>query len=70
MTSNRYSQCERILSFLKAKGSITTKQAISLFSCYRLGARIYDLRMAGVNIKSQRVRNKNGSYHAKYTMEN
>jgi hypothetical protein len=44
-------QNQQILKFLKIKGNtITPKQAVKLFNCWRLGARIYDLRKAGYKI--------------------
>lgn len=39
-----------ILEHLKAHGCITAAEAISKFKCYRLAARIADLRKAGYNI--------------------
>ena len=45
-------QSKMILEYLKANGSITQQQAIELFGCYRLGARIYDLKAAGHKITS------------------
>lgn len=37
-------QNKMILEYLKVHGSITGPQAVELFGCYRLSARIYDLR--------------------------
>lgn len=41
------SQNEMILDYLRQNGSITQAEAISQFGCYRLGARIYDLKQRG-----------------------
>lgn len=41
------SQNEMILEYLQKNGSITQAEAISQFGCYRLGARIYDLKQRG-----------------------
>ena len=41
---------QMILEYLRANGSITQQQAVDLFGCYRLSARIYDLRAAGHKI--------------------
>ena len=41
------SQNDQILQHLKSGKSITVKQAISLFNCYRLAARIDELRRKG-----------------------
>lgn len=41
------SQNERILKYLKTGATITPKEAIILFGCFRLAARIYDLKRMG-----------------------
>jgi hypothetical protein len=51
MTTIR-SQNAAILDHLQAGLTITQADAISLFACYRLSARIYDLRRAGFDIGS------------------
>ena len=43
-------QSAMILDYLMRNKSITQKDAIDLFGCYRLGARIWDLKNAGVEI--------------------
>lgn len=48
------SQASRILAHLK-RGPITQPQAIERYNCYRLAARIADLRMAGHKISTERV---------------
>ncbi len=45
------SQCDDILAHLKKGRSITALEALGLFGCLRLAARIYDLKEAGHNIK-------------------
>jgi hypothetical protein len=51
-----------------AKGrSITPMDALKLFGCFRLGARIYDLKRAGWNIVTSTV-SKNGKRFAEYRM--
>lgn len=52
-------QREMILHYMEENGSITQAEAVSEFGCYRLGARIWDLRAAGYNIKSDTVTKKN-----------
>ena len=39
----------QILEYLRLHGSITPMDALREFGCYRLGARIYDLRHDKVN---------------------
>lgn len=45
---------------------ITSLEAIGLYRCYRLGARIYDLREQGHKITSIRKVDKTGKVYAKY----
>lgn len=52
-------QCERILRHLKDYGSITQAEAVTEYGCYRLGARIFDLKARGVPIRSETVTGKN-----------
>lgn len=43
-------QSKQILDYMRSNGSITPMEALNLFGCMRLGARIYDLKAAGHNI--------------------
>lgn len=43
-------QCDMILRYMEEEGSITPVDALREFGCFRLGARIYDLRKRGVDI--------------------
>lgn len=52
-------QCERILRHMQDYGSITQAEAITEYSCYRLAARIADLKSQGVPIRSETVSGKN-----------
>lgn len=52
-------QCERILRHLQDYGSITQAEAVTEYGCYRLGARIWDLKAQGVPIRSERATGKN-----------
>ena len=52
-------QCERILRHLQDYGSITQAEAVTEYGCYRLGARIWDLKAQGVPIKGETVTGKN-----------
>lgn len=49
------SQKELILSHLLEGKSITPLEALDLFKCFRLGARIWDLKKEGHDIKSELV---------------
>lgn len=52
-------QCDMILAYLREHGSITQTEAAVEFGCWRLGARIWDLRHAGHKIKRDMVSKKN-----------
>ena len=62
-----------ILRHLKERGSITPLEALYLYGCMRLGARIWELRQAGHKIKKVMVSGKNrrgeSVTFAKYYME-
>lgn len=53
----------QILSYLKAGNSITPLDALQLFGCFRLGARIWDLRKSGVEIVMERRSSVNQNGH-------
>lgn len=52
-------QKDMILRFLLDYGSITQIQAAEEFGCWRLGARIWDLKSEGHNIRTEYVTRKN-----------
>lgn len=56
-------QTQRIIDFIERHGKITQRDAIGL-GCYRLSARIHDIRQSGIMIKSETksVRNADGSH--------
>ena len=47
-------QCEMILYHLQQYGSITPMTALNRYGCMRLGARIYDLKRQGHDIRTVR----------------
>lgn len=49
---NKTTQNKEILAFMKEGHTITQFEAARLFSCYRLSARIHDLRELGYDIKT------------------
>lgn len=63
----------RVLDYLRANGSITPLEALREFGCYRLGARIWDLRHDGHSISTEMVegRDWNGEHerYARYRLE-
>ena len=66
-TKKTQSQCENILIHLQAGTSINPIQALNLYGCFRLGARIYDLKKAGFEIDSRLI-HENGVKYAEYSM--
>ena len=64
---HKISQNKAILGCLILRGSITPLQAMKWYRCYRLGARIYDLRKKGYNIASEMVK-LNKKHFCRYTL--
>ncbi len=62
------SQEQAILAWLKAGNSITPLDALSLFGCFRLAARIADLRSEGWDIRTESVKTPSGKYVARYQL--
>jgi hypothetical protein len=60
-------QTAAILIYLQSGNSITPIEALDLFGCFRLGARIYDLKRAGYAIKTEMVQDGK-KRHAKYSL--
>lgn len=60
-------QCTMVLDYMRKHGSITPAEAL-FFDCYRLSARIYDLRRDGHDIVAQRVTSRNGGAFARYSL--
>ena len=56
------------LAYLKSGKSLTQKDAVKLFNCYRLSARIADLRKDGHAIRTDNVF-KGSVHYAKYKLE-
>lgn len=52
-------QCEKILDHMRARGSITSMQAMQEYGIMRLASRINDLREAGFAIAKQTIKGKN-----------
>jgi len=56
---------EKIRKHLEKGKSITPIEALNKFGCFRLAARIHDLRDEGMLIKTEKVTTK-GKTYAKY----
>ena len=66
-TKKTLSQCDRILIHLQSGKSINPMQSLNLYGCFRLGARIHDLKKDG-NFIDTKIIYKNGSKYAEYSM--
>ena len=60
------SQCESILEHLNTYGSITPMEALNLYGCFRLGARVWELKARGHAIDSELIRLDNGKQVSRY----
>lgn len=60
------SQKEQILNYIRTHGSISDEDAAREFRCYRLSARIFDLRQDGIKIQTDMIRSKNGTIYGVY----
>lgn len=65
----RSSQAKKILKHLETVGPITPLQALELFGCFRLAARIYDLKEKGYDVKDRPVTNPHGVCFKEYYLE-
>ena len=69
----RTSQTVNVLGYMYQHGSINPKQAIEELNCYRLSARIADLKKRGIGIKTELIYYKNESgeskHYAQYSLE-
>ena len=62
------SQTTQIQRHLEKGKSLTPIQALNKFGCFRLAARIADLRNDGINIKTTIVKLKNNKQIASYSV--
>ena len=62
------SQSAKVLYHLQNYGPLTAIEALELFACFRLAARINDLKEAGHDIQVELKRLKNGKKIAVYSL--
>ena len=62
------SQNKQILSYLVKGKKLTPLDALNKFDCFRLSARILDLRQQGHNIITENI-SKGGKTFAQYSLE-
>lgn len=63
------SQEAQILAHLRSGHTLTPLEALDMFGCFRLGARIGELREAGLDIKTEIVRTSTGKRVARYSLQ-
>lgn len=67
--TNKATQKVQILEHMQAGNPITPLDALRLFGCMRLGARIYDLKQDGHVINTLIVKDDlSGSRYARYSL--
>jgi hypothetical protein len=66
-------QCDRIIDYIKERGSITQLEALREIGCFRLASRMCDIKKQGYQVKSEmtKVKNRYGEdvSIAKYTID-
>ena len=61
-------QTDEVLAHLEHNGAITPLEALRKLGVFRLAARIYDLRLDGVDIRTDYKKTRNGSRVAVYSL--
>jgi hypothetical protein len=65
-THRRATQAGRILAHLRAGNRLTALDALESFGCFRLAARIHELRREGWNVQERTVETRSGKRVAEY----
>ena len=61
-------QTEMVLDYIQKNGSITPLEALQFLGCFRLGARVWEIRSSGIPVEKEMVE-ENGKRYAKYYMK-
>ena len=61
-------QTQSIADYLKSGNSLTPLQALEMFGCFRLAARIKELKDSGYSINTHKLKLPNGKSVASYRM--
>lgn len=67
-TNRRVTQASRILAHLRAGNRLTPLDALERFGCFRLAARIHELRREGWDISERAVETASGKRVAEYSL--
>ncbi len=62
------SQAQTIMEMLK-RGPVTAMDALEQAGCFRLAARIADLRQQGIEIETEKVTTATGKHIAQYKLK-
>lgn len=62
------SQKQAILDHLKQGHALTPIDSLNLFGCFRLGARIYELKQEGYDVRSELIKLPSGKTVAQYSL--
>jgi|TARA_R110002110_G_scaffold101926_1_gene258741 hypothetical protein len=62
------SQTTDILDWLNAGKPITALEALQIFGCFRLAARIADIRAKGIEVTTDTVKTHTGKSIAQYSL--
>lgn len=62
------SQTRTILAYMKAGNGITPMDALNLCGCFRLSARIAEIKKLGYAVKTESVKVEGGKYVARYSL--
>ena len=68
-THRRPTQAGRILAHLRAGNRLTALEALEKFGCFRLAARVHELRREGHDIQERTVETRGGKRVAEYYKE-
>ncbi len=68
MPTVKLTQTEQVKRALERGQAITPIDALSRFGCFRLGARIWDLKRAGLDIETEFVTTRHGARVARYRL--
>lgn len=63
------SQNQKILKYLEAGHYVSQMNASYLWDCWRVGARIFELRRQGYPIETEMVRTVKGKTYARYFIQ-
>ncbi|MGI9138569.1 MAG: helix-turn-helix domain-containing protein [Sediminibacterium sp.] len=63
------SQNQQIANYLNKGKKLTPLQALEKFGCFRLAARIADLRNNGMNITTKTIKLENNKIVAQYSLK-